>query len=240
MQLNRFKKRGFNSLLGATILLTITANNSHGQIRLEQLYKASPRYFEWGVQLGGNASLIKAYPFNTNVAPGGVIGAYIKKHNKDWGLQGGLQIATSQFTTTQAASYKFAGSTYFTNEGDTTTKGQLTNINVQVPIFAEIRTGPRFAVQIGAVYTYMVTSVDKDDKLKGYYKTNDLFKKSNFGGLFGIEYQLSKKLRLGASYTVNFLDINKGKFQELNDRWMTMNGQVMLSYQVKRWHGKKF
>lgn len=240
MQLKSFKSKGLKTVLGAAFLMAITANNSIGQIRLEQLYKASPLYYEWGVQLGGNASMIKAYPFNTNITPGGVVGAFIKKHNKDWGVQAGIQFATSQFTTTQAASYKFAGTTYFTNEGDTSTKGQLTNINIQVPLLAEIRTGPRFAVQVGAVYTYMVTSIDKDDKLKGYYKTNDLFKKSNFGGFFGLEYQLSKKLKLGASYTVNFLDINQGKFQELNDRWMTMNGQVMLSYQVKRWHGKKF
>jgi hypothetical protein len=191
------------------------------------------------MQIGGNATLLQAYPFNGSISPGAVAGVYIKKHMSEWGAQIGLQLSTSQYTTAKSAAYKYAGNTYFTGSADTAAKGKYTNLTVQIPAIAEIRTGKHLALQIGAVYSYLATQLDKNDAMACFYKKDDLFKKSNVGGFFGLEIELTKKLRLGASYTVNFMNQNNGKFQNIDDKWLNMNGQILFSYQLKRWHGKK-
>lgn len=232
-------KKRLSKIAGITILAAFTGFTSFGQIRMEQLYKASPRYIDWGVQIGGNVSLIKAYPFESKPSPGLLIGAFAKKHTRDWGVQVGLQAATSKFTTTKSAAYKYSGSTYYATPTDTSLKGELTNIHLQVPVIVELRPGRHWGLQVGAVYSFLVTSMDKDDLLAKNYKTTELFKKSNMGAFFGVEVELSRKLRFGASFIANLQDVNNGKFQQQTDSWRTVFGQAMLSYQIKRWHGHR-
>lgn len=205
------------------------------QVKISDLRRNCSTYNEWGVFAGANYQQLFAFPFERQYNPGAVIGVYVKKRVNMLGLQSGLYISSAHYETEFLVAHKYRYSAGTST--DTEHKGIFDALYINLPIIAELRPKKRFSFQMGVEYSYLCYLNDKNG---AYSKTADpgkLFKKSNVNLLAGAEFEMSKRLKVAASYHLGLLDVNGQGFQGLTDYWVTSSGQLRLIYQVNKWYG---
>lgn len=219
------------SVLGIAALLPSKGNSQtqpgEGATRI---YK----FADLGIKAGVNMQQINAYPFGMEYSQGYTAGLYFEKRHNRWAIRAEVNASTAQFTTDRAASRKYALS--FDKVTDTVTKGILDVMYVNVPVMLCFKLGRHGNFLMGGQYSQLISSKDNNGALTAMWKTDKLLKDNYISGIFGLEFEMIKRLRIGATYSQGFTDINNQKYPGVVGRWVTGSGQAYLTYKLKRWY----
>ncbi len=219
------------SVLGLASLLPSKGNSQtmpgEGAARI---YK----FADLGVKAGVNMQQIVAYPFETKYSQGYTAGLYYEKRMNHIAFRAEINASTAQFTTDRAASRKYQLSQDVVK--DTVTKGIFDVMYVNVPLMCVFKLGRHGNFMMGAQYSRLITSKDNNGAFKAMWGTENVLKDDYVSGIFGLEFEMVKRLRIGATYAQGFTDINNGKFKGVNGQWVTGSAQAYLTYKIKRWY----
>jgi len=103
----------------------------------------------------------------------------------------------------------------------------------------EVRPCRHFLFEFGGQYTQILSVTDKSNAFKNAWNTDKVFKTSYYSMIMGIEEDITRRLKLGATYTAGMSDINNAAFKGLNDYWYASSAQVYLVYKIKKWYHVK-
>ncbi len=227
-----------------TLLLTLCAAFLFTGLRTDaQTYATDGgigpyNYTDIGLKAGANMQQIVGYPFTTDYNPGAVAGLYYERRWGVFGIKAEATGSMASFTTQFPAAHNYEHNTNAIS--DSTTKGEFTNMYVNIPVMAEINTGKHLALLFGAQYTQQISVTDNNGVYTKAWGSDKLFKESNISILFGLEISFARKFKLGAVYAQGYQDINNQKIKGITDTWMTGSGQVYLNYRIKRWYKGKW
>ena len=216
-------------LIGVAVLPALC----EAQVRISDLQNYSTTYSTWGVKAGGNFQLLGGFPFQQDYSKGFLAGAYAQRREGPIEWQAEVNMSTASFKTTNPVACK-CGLTELAI-ADTTSKGDFSAIYLNVPLMVKLRPGKHLMVNFGVQYTHMLSITDNNGAFTKQFGTEKVLKPDNVFMLTGLEVDLTKKLRLGATYSLGFANVNNHKYTPLSDTWMVSNGQVFLTYSIKKW-----
>ena len=217
-------------LVTATILFSYS---SYGQVYISDLEDASRTYTHWGVKAGGNFQLLSGFPFVQNYSSGALAGAYIERRKDSISWRAELTASTAGFTTTQPVAHNYGGREV--PIADTASKGDFSAVYINLPLTLKITPQKHFSLLIGVQFTHMLTITDNNGAFTKQFGTVNVLGPDNAFALVGMETDITKKLRIGATYSIGFMDVNNQKYVPLSDAWMVSSGQIYLVYQIKKW-----
>ncbi len=221
----------FISFISVSLLLT---GATYGQVRISDIQRNSSNFCEWGVFTGGNFQQLSAAPFSNSFSNGNATGAYFKRRKKIFGIQAALSASTAHYETVEPLSHKYKLShTVFT---DTTSKGVFNAFYANLPVVVEVRPVKWLSLQMGLAYSYLAYTQDVNAVYKKNADVKKLFGKRNVSGVAGLEVELSPKLKIEATYSVGFMDLNNHDFQGLTDKWYTNSGTISMIWRLKKWY----
>lgn len=204
------------------------------QVRISDIQRNSGNFYEWGFFTGSNFQQLSATPFIRSLSNGNATGFYIRKRKKMLGLQTSLSVSTARYETEFPLAHRYITSHRL--DTDTTSKGIFNAFYINLPVIAEIHPVKWFGLQMGVAYSYNVYNHDANGAYANVGDEQKLFKKSNILGIAGMEFELSPKLKIQATGSVGFLDVNNGNFQGLNDKWYVNNATVTMMWRFKKWY----
>ncbi len=221
------------ALLPIVAAITLTSVIAQAQTTLKAGGVGPTNYTDLGIKAGANFQQIVAYPFNQNYGTGFIGGLYAERRIHYFGVKAEVTVSSAQYITDFPASKSFNDHKYMST--DTTSKGDFSVLNVNIPMMFEINTGKRLTILFGAQYSQQVSVNDNNGVYSKVWGTDKLFKESNISLVYGLEYLFLHKFKIGATYTQGFQDINNQKVAGIDGRWMAGGAQVYLNYRVKRW-----
>ena len=215
----------------ATILIS---NTSEAQLRAGDVRAQSGDFSEWGIKAGSDFQLLSSFPFSQSLSTGVLAGAYASSHGETYGIRCEVTISSAHYTTEFAASHAFELTK--TVPSDTVTKGDLNAYYIHIPILWEIRPVKHVCMLLGGEYSYLATVTDNNGALSKTVDTKTVFKTGNISAVMGLEVDISKSFRIGATYALGFSDVNNQKFQSVSDRWTLFSGNAYLTYQIRKYY----
>ncbi len=219
------------SLLNAGLLISATgiAQTMPGE-GAARIY----RFADLGIKAGVNMQQLVAYPFANTYNQGFTAGLYYEKRRNRIAVRAEVNASTSQFTTDLAASKKYQLSHDAVT--DTVSKGIFDVLYVNVPVMVVFKLGRHGNFLMGAQYSRLVNISDNNGAFTKVWKTEKVLKDDYFSAVFGLEFEMFKRLRLGATYAQGVTDINNNKYPGVVGQWLTGSGQAYLTYKIKRWY----
>jgi len=228
------KSRFSAAAVAAFLLISATANAQLPQWKIDQQRQV---YSEFGLKFGGNFQQMNGYPFVQAYNPGGILGVYVSKHGKTYGIKLEATLSTAQYKTMDAASHQFVASS--DKPKDTVSKGDFTTASINVPLLLEIRPFRHLLFQFGPQYTHLLMTMDNNSAFKKAWNNDNIFKNDNYSLVFGLETDITRGVKLGATFTESMTDVNNGAFIGLNDRWQSTAAQVYLIVKLKKWYSHR-
>ncbi|NDH68717.1 MAG: PorT family protein [Gammaproteobacteria bacterium] len=220
------------SALGAGLLSTVSASaQSNPGVGAVRVY----RFLDLGVKAGLNMQQIVAYPFASTYSQGYMGGFYLEKRMNKVALRVELTGSTTQFTTDNPATKKYSLEPDAVKLTDTS-KGDFNIIFANLPVMVVFKLGRHGNMYMGGQYSRAVSIKDNNGVFSKKWGTEKVIKDGYFSGIFGLEFEMFKRLRLGASYTQGVSDMNNMKYPGIVGKWVSGAGQAYLSYKIKRWY----
>src|SRR5262249_6538372 len=150
-----------------------------------------PGLSDFGVKLGGNFTQMATSPFTNGFAPGIVGGLYVRRFWRVTAVEVELLASSAPYVCRDAAAASAP------NASDTVSKSQFRSIYIRVPVMFSLKVSNTLYAETVPEYSYLLSSADKNNAFTNAYKKSDIFHKSEFSWVLGLEMKLPKKFKVG-------------------------------------------
>jgi hypothetical protein len=225
------------SIVLSFVLSTITAATAYAQTTTPSTTPATnnltspamqpvPTPFDktihFGLRAGTDLYKLSGKSFDNNFKFGYSGGIYVEwPISRRWGLQPELDINETVARTSPDFNQLYPGiGVSYQN---------LTLNYISLPILVTFRATDALTILLGPQYGYMYYQTPGVSQQP--YGPKDAFTKNDFSVLFGGQLDLSRKIKLGLRYAVQYTQLNH--IDDNVDSWKTHGFQAYLTYRLK-------
>lgn len=181
---------------------------------------------DFGIKLGGNFQEIGTSPFTSQFNPGIVGGLYFRRFYRVTAIEIEALASSAHYISSQPAGY------FTTHASDSVTKSEFRTIYLSVPMMFQLQVIKRLFVEVGPQYSYLISSADKNGAFTKIYKKDDVFYKSEFSGVVGLEYLYNRKFKIDVRYVKGITDVNNNLYPKAYLEWTINSLQATVSYRL--------
>ena len=181
---------------------------------------------DFGIKAGGNFQEMGTSPFTQQFTPGIVGGIYFRRFYRVTAFKIEALASSAHYESSQPAGY------YTVHASDSVTKSSFKAMYISIPAMFELRLYRDLYIEVGPQYSYLLSSADKNGVFSKIYKQNDIFYKSEFSGLIGLEVNLPRKFKVDVRYIKGITDVNNSVYPKAYLQWQINSLQATLSYRL--------
>ncbi len=185
-----------------------------------------PGTSDFGVKAGVNFQELATSPFAPKLTAGIVGGLYFRRYWRVTGVKIEALASSAHYVSKEPAAY------YASSAKDTVSKSEFKAIYLSVPVLGELRLYHEIYIEIGPQYSHLMASSDKNGAFSHIYGKSDIFFKSEFSGVIGIEAGLPYGLKIDARYCKGLTDVNNSIYPQAYLQWTINTIQATVSYNL--------
>lgn len=179
-----------------------------------------------GVKVGGTAGYIASAPLKSSAGP--LAGIYARKGIGRFAVRIEAMGSYAQYKTKYPAAYY---STHLPGM-DTVTAANFQVIYLNVPLLFEYEATKKLHLLLGPQFSYIVSITDKSKVYSGIYGNSNILTNTDFSVAAGVEYDLGKRMQLGARIIKGVVDVNNSTYYLVHKPWTSAGAQVSVSYRI--------
>jgi Outer membrane protein beta-barrel domain len=211
-------------------LLALSCTHTHAQLFSGDPNQAKDTTFpkgEFGVKLGADMRGISGNVWKNNYNAGITGGFWARMHKNKAGVRAEVLVSTTKY---EAATHTDSFGTNPTIVDSAGNVGNFRAINLDVPVLFEYNITRKLLLHVGLQYTSLL-ALNNLTALKGSYQ--NLFNKSEFSGVIGLELLLPSNFSAGARFRYGFSNLNNSEVSGFSGSWKTMGFQLYACYKIK-------